>query len=307
MDLGSKLHQMTTLIVTETPQGSVQGSGFFYSVSDRTDPDGPQYQWVRTDIWVITNRHVVIPKLNGEEIHPSSITVHLRRWDTSGRPSWAEVVLSGEDITERVRLHPNERVDVAAINMSELLRQEVESNQGRFNYASPFCLDRGLLARNVREIQVEASSDVLVVGYPRGFYDDVNLFPIVKSGIVASKWGVGFRGDPYFLIDAKLFPGSSGSVVLSKPIDMVMRDGQLFVLQNEDKAFSLLGVFSGEPVTQTEPVTVGDFTIAQTLGYDLGVVWYADAVEEILTRQGSYPSSHLAAPRPEAVDGSLDS
>ena len=282
MDLDSKLNHMTTMIVTETPQGTAQGSGFFYSVSDRPDPDGPEYQWVRTDIWVITNRHVVMPKVNGTETLPSAIMVHLRRWDASGRQGWARVVLSGDDIKERVRLHSNERVDVAAINVSELLGQEIESNKDHFTYASPFCLDRGLLARNNKEIRIEASSDVLVVGYPRGFYDDVNLFPIVKSGIVASRWGAGFQGDPCFLVDAKLFPGSSGSVVISKPIDMVMKDRRLLVLKNDEKAFALLGVFSGEPLTQTEPVTVGDLTIAQTLEYGLGVVWYAETIEELL-------------------------
>ena len=282
MDLDSKLNHMTTLIVTETPQGIAQGSGFFYKVSDRPDPDGPEYQWVRMGVWLITNRHVVMPKVDGVETHPSAIAVHLRRWDASGRQGWAQVVLSGDDIKERVRLHPNERVDVAAVNVSELLGREVESNKDRFTYASPFCLHRGLLACNNKEIRVEASSDVLVVGYPRGFYDNVNLFPIVKSGIVASRWGAGFQGDPCFLIDAKLFPGSSGSVVISKPIDMVMKDGQLFVLKNDEKAFALLGVFSGEPLTQTEPVTIGDLTIAQTLEYGLGVVWYAETIEELL-------------------------
>ena len=223
-----------------------------------------------------------MPKTYGVETHPSAIAVHLRRWDSSGRPGWASVVLSGDDIKERVRLHPNERVDVAAINLSELFGKEIESNKDQFTYASPFCLDRGLLARNNKEIRVGVSSDVLVVGYPRGFYDDVNLFPIVKSGIVASKWGVGFRGDPYFLIDAKLFPGSSGSVVLSKPVDMVMSDGRLLRLKNDEMAFVLLGFFSGAPQTQTEPVTVGDLTIAQTLEYGLGVVWYAETIEELL-------------------------
>ena len=39
---------------------------------------------------------------------------------------------------------------------------------------------------------------------------------------------------------------------------------------------------SGEPLTQTEPVTVGNLTIAQTLEYGLGVVWYAETIEELL-------------------------
>ena len=284
MDLDSKLHNMTTLILTTTPQGAVaQGTGFFYRVSDQADPGGPEYQWVRTDIWVITNRHVVMPNVNGAETNPLSITIHLRRWDALGRLQWAPVVISGDDIRERVKLHPNERVDVAAIDVTKPLAQELDSNKDQFTYASPFCLSRGLLARNnAKEIRIEASSDVLVVGYPRGFYDNVNLFPIVKSGIVASRWGAEFQGDPCFLIDAKLFPGSSGSVVISKPIDLTIKDGQLFVLKNDEKAFALLGVFSGEPQTQSQPVAVGDLTITQTLEYGVGVVWYADVIEELL-------------------------
>ena len=265
MDLDQKLHQMTTPLIVATPEEVSQGSGFFYSVASQPpDPGGGEYQWVPIDIWVVTNRHVVLPKINGTEVCPSAITVHLRRWDASGQLSWAPVTLSGGDIDERVKLHPDERVDVAAINVSELLVRELETKKGDFSYASPFTLSRDLLVRNNREIQIEASSDVLVVGYPDGFYDDVNLFPIVKSGIVASRWGASFQGDPCFLIDAKLFPGSSGSVVISKPSALSLRDGRLLTTRSGEKAFALLGVFSA--------------------GYDLdlGVVWYADVIEEVV-------------------------
>ena len=266
MDLDSKLHHMTTPILTETPQGVVsQGSGFFYRVDGQPpDPNTPGWQWVPIEMWVITNRHVVMPKIEGVEVRPSTITVHLRRWDASGQLSWAPVTLSGGDIKERVKLHPNERVDVAAINVSELLIQEIESHKPQFSYAAPFLLSRGLLTRNNKEIQVEASSDVLVVGYPEGFYDDVNLFPVVKSGIVASRWGARFQGDPCFLVDAKLFPGSSGSVVISKPGVLGLRDGQLLMTKDGEKAFALLGIFSA------------------TYELDLGVVWYAEAIEELV-------------------------
>lgn len=283
MDLDSKLHQMTTLIVTETPQGSARGTGFFYQVTGQPpEPDKPGWQWVPIDVWIITNRHVLLPRVNGAETQPHAITFHLRRGDATGIQSWAPITLSGKDLNDRVRLHPNEHVDVAAVNVSELIAQEIQSNKDQFNYSAPFCLSRSLLPRIHKEIRVEASSDVLVVGYPRGYFDNVNLFPIVKSGIIASKWGANFQGKPCFLIDAKLFPGSSGSVVISKPIDMVMKDGQLFTLKNADKAFVLLGIFSGEPQTQTETVKVGDLSIAQTLEYGVGIVWYAETIEEIL-------------------------
>ena len=267
-DFDSKLNRMTTLIRTTTPQGEVfQGTGFFYSVSDPTVPGGPRYQWVQTDIWVITNRHVVMPKLNGVETRPSTISVHLQRWNALGRLEWVPVTLSSDSMKERVRLHPDERVDVAAIDMSELLTHEIESNRDRFIYKSPFCLSRDLLMRNNQKLQMGASSDVLVVGYPKGYYDNVNLFPIVKSGIVASKWGAEFRGSPCFLVDAKLFPGSSGSVVISKPIDVVVEDGQLFLIKDGEKAFALLGIFSGA---------------FADLDYGFGVAWYAETIGELL-------------------------
>ena len=116
-----------------------------------------------------------------------------------------------------------------------------------------------ITSRGKNNIEVEASSDVLIAGYPKGFYDHINLFPIVKSGIIASRWGAGFQGQPYFLIDAKLFPGSSGSVVISKPIDLVVKDGQ--VMLASEKQFAFLGVYSGEPKLQETPVVVGDLTI----------------------------------------------
>ena len=267
-DFDSKINRMTTLIITTTPQGEVaQGTGFFYSVSDPAEPGGPQYQWVQTDIWVLTNRHVVMPEANGVETRPSAISVHLQRWDALGRLEWAPVVLSSDDIKERVRLHPDEHVDVAAIDMSKLLTQEIESNRDRFTYNSPFCLSRDLLMRNNQKLQIQASSEVLIVGYPKGYYDGVNLFPIVKSGIVASKWGAEFRGAPCFLIDAKLFPGSSGSVVISKPIDVVVENGQLFVIKDGEKAFALLGIFSGA---------------FEDLDYGFGIAWYAETIGELL-------------------------
>ena len=63
-------------------------------------------------------------------------------------------------------------------------------------------------------------------------------------------------------------------------IDMVLKDGRLLLLKNDEKVLALLGIFSGERQTQTEPVQVGDLTIAQTLEY--GVVWYAETIEELL-------------------------
>ena len=180
------------------------------------------------------------------------------------------------EIARIAKFHQDKTIDVAILDISEILKSRLQSTK---KLVAPFFLGPSMFVGK-NNIEVEASDDVLVVGYPKGFYDRVNLFPIIKSGIIATKWGVGFEGKPQFLIDAKLFPGSSGSVVLSKPIDMVFKDGKL--MSAKDKQFALLGVYSGEPILEETPVEVGELTITRKSGFDLGTVWYAELIEEIL-------------------------
>ena len=275
MNLNDTLNLISTIIQTETTHFATQGSGFYYSRLAPGDGDGPQWRAVE-DMWLVTNRHVVIPKNQGTEIPPTSFAFCLRKSGPSGALHWDPVVLSVGDLESFAKFHPDKSVDVAMVNIYEAVTSRIKSGD---QYAAPYLLHSDNFAGK-NNIEVEASSDVLVAGYPKGFYDDLNLFPIVKSGIIASRWGVGFQGNPYFLIDAKLFPGSSGSVVISKPIDLVVKGGNV-MLANE-KQFAFLGIFSGEPKFQEAPVVIGDLTITQASGFDLGIVWYAELVEEIL-------------------------
>ena len=226
-------------------------------------------------MWLVTNRHVLLPTRNGAEIPPTTLQLHLRKVTESGTLVWDPISLPTDDVAQRARFHPDKSVDVAVLSILDLLTDRLNAG-GR--YAPPFGLSSDHLPGQNYE-DIEAASDVVVVGYPRGFYDTKNLFPIVKSGIVASRWGVGFEGQPYFLIDAKLFPGSSGSVVLSKPNDIMVKNGE--VMFAKEKQFAFLGIFSGEPTYQ-EAVAIGDLTITQSSGFNLGIVWYAHLVDEII-------------------------
>ena len=275
MNLNDTLNFISTIIETKTAHFSAQGSGFYYSRLAAKDGDGPQWRAVE-DVWLVTNRHVVIPKKEGVEFLPTGFTFCLRKLDQSGALNWDPVILGTDDIEASARFHPDNTVDVAVVNIHEAVTNRLKSGN---QYATPYLLHSDNFAGK-NNIDVEASSDILVAGYPKGFYDHVNLFPIVKSGIIASRWGAGFQGQPYFLIDAKLFPGSSGSVVISKPIDLVVKDGR--VMSASEKQFAFLGVYSGEPKLRETPVVVGDLTITQSSGFDLGIVWYADLVEEII-------------------------
>ncbi len=274
MNLNDTFHFISTVLLTSAPGGSSQGTGFFYKRLEPTDKEGLQWRKIVGE-WLVTNRHVLIPRINGAEVQPSSLTFHLRK--VNGKMlEWDPVTLSTTDLETMASFHPDKDVDVAVIDVAKLFKER-RKNGPDFVHCTSVSKEN---FAGLNNINIEASSDVLVIGYPRGFYDDVNLFPIIKSGIVASRWGADFKGGRYFLIDAKLFPGSSGSIVVSKPIDMVVKDGQLY--HSADKQFAFLGIFSGEPYRHELPVELDDMIIIQKSSFNLGIVWYADIVEEII-------------------------
>ena len=121
-----------------------------------------------------------------------------------------------------------------------------------------------------------------IIGYPRGYYDTFNQYPIVKSGNIASGWSLKFDNKPYFLIDAKLFPGSSGSLVVSKPTNIALINGR--ISHSLEKQHAFLGVYSGEPYKEDHPIESDDITIIRRLGYNIGIVWYGNLIEEIFSR-----------------------
>ena len=51
------------------------------------------------------------------------------------------------------------------------------------------------------------------MGYPNGIYDTANLLPVFRRGITATPPQVDYNDRPVFLVDASVFPGSSGSPV----------------------------------------------------------------------------------------------
>ena len=64
------------------------------------------------------------------------------------------------------------------------------------------------------EDSVDAVEAITFIGYPIGLYDQRNYLPIVRRGHTATPPAVDYNGKPMFLVDASVFPGSSGSPVL---------------------------------------------------------------------------------------------
>jgi hypothetical protein len=87
----------------------------------------------------------------------------------------------------------------------------------------------------------EVSDDVIVIGHPKGYYDEINKYPIVKGGIISSSFSTPFENNRYFPINARLFEGSSGSLVLSKPINFKISPEGRLLFSREGKQFAFFG------------------------------------------------------------------
>lgn len=102
--------------------------------------------------------------------------------------------------------HPNKNIDVGCINISNLNNQGIKLNIPALDVNEFISFDRS---------ELYAGMKILFVGYPSIFYDKKNSLPVMRSGTVASIPSVDFNGEPSILLDAQVFPGSSGSPVFS--------------------------------------------------------------------------------------------
>jgi len=278
MGIDDKIHGISTFIVAVCPTCQSQGTGFFYQELAPKDPTKKEEWRAVKNVWLVTNKHVILPTQQNEEIIPNAVIFHIRRIDNN-RPVWEPIELQKDALIERARFHPDQSVDICMIDIYSLLKDKL--NDGR-QYMAWFAVSKENLPGE-NKIHPEVTSDAIVVGYPRGFYDQHSVFPIVKAGIIASKWGAYFNQKPYFLIDAKLFPGSSGSIVITKPTNLLVENGNLF--HNSEKQFAFLGIYSGEPYQQYHPLELDDITIIRKSGFNVGIVWYGHLVEDIM-KQG---------------------
>jgi len=277
--LTDMIHGATTLVTSQSKFGEAQATGFFCSRQGPPPDPRKQFQWVPIKgIWLIVNRHAIFRKVNGVEIEPEQITFNVRK-EVNGRLEWSPVSFSKDEVFKRTLFHPDKRVDVAIISVFDTLEEHFGGSKISLTITS------GLRPRP-EHVTVEVGDEVLIIGYPKGFYDQANLFPVVKSGIISSKWGADFGGLPHFMIDAKLFPGSSGSLVISKPTNYKIVDGK--PLFSKLKKYAFLGIFSGEPERYRSPIQFPEFALVPRDTWDLGIVWYGGLIEYIIDQGKRY-------------------
>ncbi len=278
MNVDDTFHGISTLLLTGFQGKQIQGTGFFYDELAPEDPNTKGFYWREVEAtWIVTNRHVLLPKVEGNEIIPDTITFYIRKVVGQGIV-WEPVILDVTEIKKRLKLHTDSEVDVAILRVDDLLRERMKPGN---IYMTSSSVSEEDLPEN-KNISAEVADDVVIIGYPKGFYDEKNFFPIVKSGIIATRWGMNFNDMPVFLIDAKLFPGSSGSIVITKPISSIVAEGPM--KDERETHFAFLGVYSGEPFRQHESIDLGDIIIIRKESFNVGTVWYGKLVVDIVKK-----------------------
>jgi hypothetical protein len=105
--------------------------------------------------------------------------------------------------------HPEEDIDLCIAPINPLLEMLKRNNFNPFlGYANMDLIPTEQLLESFEPLE-----QIIMVGYPIGLWDSVNNLPLLRRGITATHPKMDYKGKPEFLIDAAVYPGSSGSPV----------------------------------------------------------------------------------------------
>ena len=258
-----KLLFNTIRVDTVLEDGS-EGSGTAFVVS-HAHPRG-------TTTFIVTNRHLV------DGVRRGGLVFTQKR---NGQPAFGErFQLNIEDFPQAWFMHPDPEVDLAIIPMRPL--EQAAHDQGVELYYQ--VIDSRLAPDAAALRALDALEEVLFVGYPSGVWDQVNLMPILRRGTTATPMALDFEGRSEFLIDAAVYPGSSGSPVFVYQPE-TGRPGQGMGRSKFMFAGVVAAVFFREEANHLVPAPVPANNSAMVMGsemIDLGLVIKAQAVLEVI-------------------------
>jgi hypothetical protein len=200
MELQSQGRQLlfsTVRIETTDVDGAAVGSGTSFIFHDPASDSG-------YELFLVSNKHVIESGWNAY--------VFFTQQSSDGKPLLGEpLMIHIEGFSAQWHGHPEEEVDVAVMPLSWQL--DLIAKDGRRAFLRPITLDD--LASEDDLAELDIASPVLFIGYPNGMFDQKHYTPIVRQGFLATPPELDFDGAPVFLIDASVFPGSSGSPVFT--------------------------------------------------------------------------------------------
>ena len=238
------------ILIIQIQSGQPVGTatGFFYARNDI--------------VYMVTNRHVVLDEEKGIKPDTLRVKLHEDPKDMTKNVDFDIPLYTNDSVKWHVHSdYKTKKIDVAVI---EIDQKSLKAGHFIKELSSSNFLPK--------EFVIQPGEDVMVIGFPRGFSDSTHNLPLVRNAMISSAYSVDFQGSPFFLIDANLHPGMSGSPVITKPKNTWPDDkGNINILTGSPMYF--LGVHSATIVL---PLSSGK----ESLG--LGTVWYGYLIEEII-------------------------
>lgn len=189
-DIGTQLLYTTVPIYAHNSDKSLStGTGFLFSVRESETESIPL---------LITNYHVLKDAMLGfVELHigekgfPTDKTIRVQ-FDKS--------IIDGNKLG---------KLDLIAVPLAGTFNDFQNRNIEIFFRT----VDQNMVPTKEEEDKLSAIENITFIGYPSGLYDEKNKISIIRQGITATPIWNDFKGEEVFLIDAGVFPGSSGSPV----------------------------------------------------------------------------------------------
>jgi len=186
--IAEELTFTTVRLEGETHAGGTVGTGCLFSCYDR--------------VFVVTNKHVIKGVIKGKFL--------ISRANAAGDGPELGAPLTVQFTEAEFLGHPDPNVDVAVMNISQALNDL--NDNGRPVFIRTLMKENFPTAEHFDKF-IGPMEEIVFIGYPSGMWDSVNFSPISRRGMTATPCYVDFEGTKTFLIDASVFPGSSGSPV----------------------------------------------------------------------------------------------
>lgn len=211
-------------------------TGFFFERDER--------------LFLVTSRHVLADAPSGHFPDRIGIELHTDPENLAESGIFSIPLYQGDASVWRQGRDPAGGIDVAVIELD------------RAALPATTVLRAFTPAHLVESLdQVEVGTTVLVVGFPLGFHDTLHHMPVVRQAVIASSFGLRFKGRGYFLTDARMHRGTSGAPVVMRVSEPEPALAEL--------PWRLLGIHSARL-----DVGARDLDADEALG--LNCSWYAD-------------------------------
>jgi len=211
-------------------------SGFFFARGER--------------LFVVTSRHVLVDEASGHFPDRIEIELHVDPANMAESVGFSIPLYGAGRSLWRQGTDTAGEIDVAAIEIERAALPTTTVYRAFTPAHLPGAGD-----------WVEVGSSLLVVGFPLGFHDTLHHLPVVRQAVLASSFGLRFKGEGYFLTDARTHRGMSGAPVVRRLPQAGGAPGDL--------PWRLLGVHSARLDVGTR-----DLELDEALG--LNCAWYAD-------------------------------